>query len=232
MARLRHQSYFIMESNKVKNILSAKEEGKDLLKKYIESKERKYLQKAMDIDNTNSETIYYYLNDLKNDTISYNKYLSLYRPFINKEFCNKLRIDYMDHKNDVQNVLNSIKEIDITNLDTSSLKSALKKNIPRKFLKNFNINGKIKVNNIPLDLNNEDMFYLSIKLILGERLYPIVDTKIEENDEFKIAKIDIQRECLSYIKVLNEIFIYYLDKEEKETVYKLLTIIDFNERQN
>ena len=138
----------------------------------------------------------------------------------------------MDHKNDVQNVLNSIKEIDITNLDTSSLKSALKKNIPRKFLKNFNINGKIKVNNIPLDLNNEDMFYLSIKLILGERLYPIVDTKIEENDEFKIAKIDIQRECLSYIKVLNEIFIYYLDKEEKETVYKLLTIIDFNERQN
>ena len=87
-----------MESNKVKDILSAKEEGKDFLKKYIESKERKYLQKAMDIDNTNSETIYYYLNDLKNDTISYNKYLSLYRPFINKEFCNKLRIDYGSQK--------------------------------------------------------------------------------------------------------------------------------------
>jgi len=26
--------------------------------------------------------------------------------------------------------------------------------------------------------------------------------------------------------------INYLDKEDKETIYKLLTIIDFNERQN
>ena len=126
-----------MESLKIKNILSAKDEGKDLLKKYIESKERKYLEKAMDKDNTNSETIYYYLKALKNDITSYNKYLSLYKPFINKEFCDKLEIDYMDHKNDVKNVLNSIKDIDINNLDTSSLKYALKKKYSKKIYKKF-----------------------------------------------------------------------------------------------
>jgi len=38
-----------MECQKVKNLLTAKEEGKDFLQKYIESKDRKYLQKAMEI---------------------------------------------------------------------------------------------------------------------------------------------------------------------------------------
>ena len=221
-----------MECQKVKNLLTAKEEGKYFLQKYIESKDRLYLQKAMDIDNTNSETLYYYLNDIKSDIILYNKYLSLYRPFINKEFCDKLEIEYTEHKNDVRNVLYSIKDIEINKLDTSSLKKALKKYIPRNLVTNLSINGKNKVNNMPLDLNNENMFYLTIKLLLGERLYPIIDAKIGKNDEFKNEKIKIKKKCLSYIKVLNGIFIYYLDKEEKETIYKLLTIIDFNERQN
>lgn len=46
-----------MECQKVKNLLTAKEEGKYFLQKYIESKDRLYLQKAMDIDNTNSDIL-------------------------------------------------------------------------------------------------------------------------------------------------------------------------------
>ena len=218
-----------MESYSIKNLFNAKEEGIKLLKKYLETKDNKYLHKAMEIDNTNSETLYYYLNDIKTDTSSYNKYLSLYSPFINKECCEKLKIEYMDHKNDIKNVLNSIKDIDINKLDISSLKNALEKYITRTFVKNFSTDENNKVNNIPLDINNEDMFYLSIRLKLGEKLYPIIDFKIDEKDEYKNYKIKKRRECLSYIKVLNEIFIYYLDKEDKDTLYKLINIIDFNE---
>jgi len=101
-------------------------------------------------------------------------------------------------------MLNSIKDIEINKLDTSSLKKALKNNIPRNLVKNLSINKKNKVNNIPLDLSNENMFYLTIKLLLGERLYPIINAKIGKNDEFKNAKINILRKCLSNIKVLNE----------------------------
>jgi len=101
-------------------------------------------------------------------------------------------------------MLNSIKDIEINKLDTSSLKKALKNNIPRNLVKNLSINKKNKVNNMPLDLSNENMFYLTIKLLLGERLYPIINAKIGKNDEFKNAKINILRKCLSNIKVLNE----------------------------
>ena len=61
-----------MESHIKKNLLNVKEEGKDLLKKYIKYKEKQYLQKAMDIDNTNPETLYYYFDVFKNNISSYN----------------------------------------------------------------------------------------------------------------------------------------------------------------
>jgi len=76
----------------------------------------------------------------------------------------------------------SVKKIDINTLNANSLKEALEKCYPKKYLENLNLKGK---NNIPLDLNNEFMLNLSIKVGLGEKLYPIVDTEVPEDDEKK-----------------------------------------------
>ena len=137
----------------------------------------------------------------------------------------------IDHKDDVKKVLYSIKDIDINKLDTNSLEKALEQYITRKFVEELSINGKNKINNIPLDINNEHMLYLSIKLELDKRLYLIVDFKIDEKDKNKDIKIEVKKECLSNIKVLSEIFLYYFDKGDNETIYKILSIIDFNEKQ-
>lgn len=126
----------------------------------------------------------------------------------------------------------SVKKIDINTLNVNSLKEALEKCYPRKYMKNFNLNGKKRINNMPLDLNDEFMLNLSIKVGLGEKLYPIVDTEIPEDDEKK-RKIymQVKKECLSYLKIAIEIMIYFFEKEKKNIVYNLIKIIDFSEEQ-
>ena len=64
---------------------------------------------------------------------------------------------------------------------------------------------------------------------LGEKLYPIVNNTIDNNDKCRNLFIDIKKECLAYVRILAEIILYYIKNNKNEQVYRLLSIIKFNE---
>ena len=209
-----------------KNLLNAKKEGNEFLNKFINNKKEDTLQKAMDTDNTNCNILFYYLKKPSNmDKIS------LYIDFLNKEICKNLNIEYSDHKNCVISILKSIKDINVESLNIESLKNSLEKNIPRDQLKKYNLKNKKSIQNMPFDIKEENLLYLAIKLYLGERLYPIIDNKINE-DKYKNIYTQIKKDCLSYIKVISEIMLFYIEKNKNEQVYKLISTIEFNEEIN
>jgi len=211
---------------KTKNLLIAKKEGDEFLNKFKNNKKEDILQKAMDIDNTNSSILFYYLKEPSNmDKIS------LYKDFLNKGACKNLNIEYSDHKSCVISVLKSIEDIKVDNLNIESLKISLEKNIPRDQLKKYNLEREKTINNMPFDIKKENLLYLAIKLLLGEKLYPIIDNKINE-DEYKEIYTQNKKECLSYIKVISEIMLYYIENNKNEQVYNLINIIEFNEEIN
>ena len=209
-----------------KNLLNAKKEGEEFLNKFINNNKEDILKKAMDTDNTNCNILFYYLKKPSNSDK-----ISLYKDFLNKEICKNLNIEYSDHKNCVISILNSIKDIDVESLNIESLKNSLEKNIPRDQLKKYNLKSKKTIHNMPLDIKEENLLYLAIKLYLGERLYPIIDNKINE-DKYKDIYTQIKKECLSYIKVISEIMLFYIEKNKNEQVYNLISIIEFNEEIN
>ena len=202
---------------KKKNLLISKTEANEFLNKFMNNKEKNCLQKAMDKDNTNSNILYYYLKDSSNmDKIN------LYKDFLNQDICKNLNTKYVDHKICVISVLKSIKDIDADNLNTESLKNSLEKNIPRDELKKYSLKNENSINNIPLDIEEENLLYLIIKLDLGEKLYPIIDNTINEDDKSKDFYIENKKECLIYIKVIAEILLYYI---EKMNVNKLIIYV-------
>ena len=105
---------------KTKNLLFAKEEGCELINEYSKTKDKTYLQRAMDTDNTNSEVLYWYLDDSSNK-----EKISLYRNILNKDICDKLGVDYVNHKDCVISILESIRDINVEKLDTEALKKSL-----------------------------------------------------------------------------------------------------------
>lgn len=209
---------------KTKNLLFAKKEGYNLINEYSKNKDKSFLQKAMDIDNTNSDILYWYLSDCSNK-----KKISLYKNFLKRDICQKLGVDYVDHKICVISILESIKKIDVQKLDTEALKKSLEKYIPRDEIDIFNLDKGNTINNIPFNIEEENILYFIIKLYLGEKLYPIVDSSINENDKCKNIYIEIKKECLAYIKVFAEILLYYIKNNKNEKVYILVSIINFNE---
>ena len=180
----------------------------------------------METDNTNSNILFYYLKDPSNMGK-----ISLYKDFLNKDICKNLNTQYVDHKNCVISVLKSIKGIDADSLSLESLKNSLEKNIPRDEIKKYSLERKNTINNMPFDIEEENLLFLIIKLDIGERLYPIIDNNTDE-DEFKNIFIEIKKECIAYIKVIAEIMLYFIENNKNEQVYNLLSIIQFNEEIN
>ena len=209
---------------KTKNLLFAKKEGCELINEYSKTKDKTYLQKAMDIDNTNSDILYWYLNESSNK-----EKVSLYRNILNKDICDKLGVEYVDHKYCVISVLESIKNINVEKLDTEALKKSLEKYIPKDEINKYNLEKENTINNVPFNIEEENILYFIIKLDLGQKLYPIVDSTIDNNDECKDIYIQIKKECLAYIRILAEIILYYIKKKNNELVYNLISIIKFNE---
>ena len=212
---------------KTKNLLNAKTEGNEFLKQYMINKEKESLKKAMDADNTNSNILYYYLKDPSNKAK-----ISLYKDFLNLDICTKLNIAYLDHKSCVISVLKSVKDIEPDNLNVEALKNSLEKNIPREEIKKYSLEKENAINNIPLDIEDENLLNLIIKLDLGEKLYPIIDNTIDEKDELKDIYIKIKKECLVYVKVISEIILYYIENNQYKKAYNLLSIIHLNEKNN
>ena len=209
---------------KTKNLLFAKEEGCELINEYSKTKDKTYLQRAMDTDNTNSEVLYWYLDDSSNK-----EKISLYRNILNKDICDKLGVDYVNHKDCVISILESIRDINVEKLDTEALKKSLEKNIPKDEINKYNLEKQNAINNIPFNIEEENILYFIIKLDLGEKLYPIVNNTIDNNDKCRNLFIDIKKECLAYVRILAEIILYYIKNNKNEQVYRLLSIIKFNE---
>ena len=117
-----------------KNILTARKEAIQQLKLYIKEQKEEYLQNAFDLDNTNSYIIYYKLNDLKSkDPPKYKDLSQKYKLFLNKDDAEKLNIPYINHKEDILKIFDSIQIMDSSNPnDIVILKDSLYKHYPKE----------------------------------------------------------------------------------------------------
>lgn len=218
-----------------KNILTARDEAINQLNLYIKEQKEEYLQKAFDLDNTNSKIIYYRLKYLeKNDKRSFEKLSQKYKLFLNEEDAIKLNISYIDHKKDVLSILNSIKSMDPSKpKDITILNDSLNKHYPKEHKTILELEGKNRINNIPLNLNDDLTFFLKAKIKLGEILYNFVDTlyngiiKPNSLDEEQFA-IDFYNKLIPYLKVYTEIIVFYISKDDRTLVYCLLSKADFS----
>ena len=106
-----------------KSILTANKDAKINLEKYIKTGEFSDLKKAFDLDNTDSTVLFYYLKYLKTnekDDKNYLNELKKYKFFLDKDSCDKLEIEYIDHKKDILSLLVEIRKVDendLLNLD-------------------------------------------------------------------------------------------------------------------
>ena len=220
-----------MEAINRKNLMTTPNDAINSLNKYIELNDEKYLNEAFELDNTNPKILYFYLKNKKKNPKVFEMCYNKYKFFLNEEFSKKLNLQYIDHKKDVFAILNSVKDINIELLNIEPLKKSLTYYYPREDMQNFELNSKIKINNMPFNLNDEHMFFLSLKVELGEKLYPIIDFEIDENNKNE-TQITIYKNCLSYVKILTKIIIYFLENNQKELIYTLLSIVNFNDVQS
>ena len=228
-----------------KNLLTARKEAIQQLTLYINERKEEYLQKAFDLDNTNSKIIYYKLKDLKKkDPPSYKDLSQKYKLFLNKDDAEKLNIPYIDHKADALKIFNSIQKMNSSNpKDIIILKDSLYKHYPKDQKNILELEGKERINNLPLNLYDELIFFLKVKIKLGENLYNFVDNLYEEiigdeNEEEEIEKeerdygkddaIDLYKELVPYIKVFTEIILFYINKDDRKLVYCLLSEVNFS----
>ena len=223
-----------------KNILTAREEAKKQLALYINEPKEEYLQKAFDLDNTNSEIIYYKLNNLKKkDPPSYKDLSQKYKFFLNKDHAEKLNIPYIDHKADVLKIFNSIQKMNSSNpKDIIILKDSLYKHYPKEHKNILELEGKKRINNLPLNLYDELTFFLKVKIKLGENLFSFVDNLFEaiivdKNEEEEIdygegVAIKLYKELVPYLKIYVEIILFYINKNDRKLVYCLLSKVNFS----
>ena len=90
------------EEISIKNILTCRQEAIKQLDLYKQEKKEEFLQRSFELDNTNSNIIYYTLKNLKNkDEPRYKELSQKYKLFLNEKDEAKLNISYINHKKDV-----------------------------------------------------------------------------------------------------------------------------------
>ena len=181
-----------------KNMNTARNDAIISLNKYILSKEEKYLNEAFNFDNTNPKILYYYLTIKKGNQKVYETNYNRYKFLLNKDFSAKLNEEYIDHKKDVISILNSIKDIKIDPLNIDSLKNSLTTCYSREDMENYEPNSTLKINNMPFNIEDEHMFFLSVKVCLGAKLYNIIDANIDEINKNEMNK-DVFINCICYL---------------------------------
>ena len=235
-----------------KNILTARKEAIQQLKLYIKEQKEEYLQNAFDLDNTNSYIIYYKLNDLKSkDPPKYKDLSQKYKLFLNKDDAEKLNIPYINHKEDVLKIFDSIQIMDSSNPnDIVILKDSLYKHYPKEHKNILDLYKKERIYNIPLNLFDDLTFFLKVKIKLGKHLYNFVDNlyktiikinkedeeidekEIDDDEEDEKEKeeeaIDFYKELVPYIKIYTEIILFYINKNDRKLVYCLLSKANFS----
>ena len=209
-----------------KSILTANKDAKINLEKYIKTGEFSDLKKAFDLDNTDSTVLFYYLKYLKTnekDDKNYLNELKKYKFFLDKDSCDKLEIEYIDHKKDILSLLVEIRKVDendLLNLDIWS--DALDKCYSIEDKKILDQKYDQRINNVPLTdiFNNDILYYLSIKIMIGKHLYSLV------NMEYTKSQIEYVKNAVCYFVIYSEILHYYLIKEEKILLFNLVNLLD------
>ena len=213
-----------MIRKKSNSISEAQEKAQSYLKEYIKKKDYSDLINALNLDNTNSLIIFEYLNYLKkNDENLFNKEVKRYKFYLDNESCSKLGIAYIDHKKDLFALIDSIQKVDTNDtFDLQCVKEALKKYYPKEDKKIMEAKNKKRVNNLPLNnLNDDIFFYLSIKVEFCKHLYLLINYKVEQDFEAKTL-----HRSISYIKIYSYIIQSYLQKNERDVVFSLVQILD------
>ena len=213
-----------MIKKKSNTVSDAQENAKYYLKEFIKKKDYSDLINALNLDNTNPLIIFEYLNYLKkNDKISFNKEVKRYKFYLDDKSCSKLGIPYIDHKKDLFALIDSIQKVDTNDtFELQCVKEALKKYYPKEDKKIMEAKNKKRVNNLPLNnLNDDIFFYLSIKVEFGRHLYFLINYNVEEDFEAKYL-----HKGISYIKIYSYIIQRYLEKDERDVVFSLIQILD------
>ena len=164
----------------------AKKNAKLLLEKYIKSKDYSYFKKSLELDNTNPIILFTYLDYLKNnDENMFNKEIKRYKFYLDKESCFKLNIPYIDHKNDFLEIIKAVQKVDTNTLfDLEIVKDTLNKYYPKEDKEIMEAKNEKRVNNLPLNnLDDDIIFYLSIKVEFCKHLYSLVNFDLKEDFE-------------------------------------------------
>ena len=186
---------------KLKTIKYSQNEANLYLKKYLENKNFSDLQKALYLNNVDSIIIFHYLMYLKNnDEKKFSEELKKYIFYLDKDSCNKLNIKYINHKQDILSFINAIQEINIVDLEDFKNSLKLFRILDDKEIIDYS-EGE---NNLPLnDINNDKIFYLSIKIQLHNKLQSLINIILNETNKEK--QNDLLDNIVSYIKLHTEI---------------------------
>ena len=77
------------------------------------------------------------------------------------------------------------------------------------------------------NLENDIVFYLTMKIVFGRHLHTLADFHFDDkDDEKKESEIKYFKNSLSYLKIISEILKYNLSKNEKMLAFNLINILD------
>ena len=215
---------------KAESIDVAKNQALLNLNEYIKKKNYENLLNALELDNTNSSVLFAYLNFLKiNDRKQYSDELKKYKFYLDYELCSKLEIKYINHKEDVFNLIDSIQNIKPDNLQCQEIQDILKKNLaiyyPKEDKEILDQRDDKRLNNLPInELQNDVIFYLNLKIVFGRHLHTYADFQFDNIPNEK--EIDYFKISIAYLKIYSEILKYYLLKNDKILVFELVNLLN------
>ena len=121
---------------KADTIPEAENNASLFLNKFTNGKDYSDLEKAIDLNNTDSSIIFEYLNFLKtNNEHLFLDELKKYKFFLDKESSVKLGTKYIDHKDDFFKMIDLIKNIELEKVEISAIQESLKKELEKYYSK-------------------------------------------------------------------------------------------------
>ena len=221
-----------MKENSIEDIQNT---SKLFFEEYKKNNNLLSLKSALDMDNTNSLYIFEYLSYLKQaNQQKFLEELKKYKFFLDKDSCDKLGIQYINHKEDIINLINLLQSIDCDVLDMAPLQNSLKINIQKYYPKEdkeiIDQKSEKRINNLPINnLENDIVLYLSIKIVLGRHLYSFVDFKFSEDINTKKSEILQFKIAISYLKIYSEILKYHIMNNNRLLLFNLVNILDLDD---
>ena len=216
------------------------EDAQNIAKNYFEEYKKKHnyssLESALDMDNTSLSYIFEYLSYLKQNNISkFSDELKKYKFFLDEDSCDKLGTQYINHKDDILNLINALQNIDCDKLDITQLQNALKDILQKFYPKDdkeiIDQKSEKRINNLPLNnIENDVILFLTIKIVFGRHLYIFAYFEFNEDDnDEKKSEIHHIKTSISYLKIYSEILKYHIMNNNKLLLFNLVNILDLDD---